>query len=197
MKEIVEFLEENVAGKSLSAAKLNYEVDEVNVRKIYSNQLTFSNLNYDDSSLTMDLIITMKELVYKIGLNNKMDIIKDFADSIVLRYEIWERVTNKERLGTLKLVSKPSNSNCPDFDVNELSNFKLADGVLQWSFKQNENTKHENSPAKLIREANNKLYLENGKLRFHYHGKITKNFSKLFEDYNVEIDEIDYIAKEC
>ena len=46
MKEIIDFIEENVDGRTLSTKELVYELENGALQGVYSDQISFSNLKY-------------------------------------------------------------------------------------------------------------------------------------------------------
>ena len=55
LKDIIEFLEENVDGKTLFTKELIYKLENGALQGVYSDQISFSNLKYSQSGFQLDM----------------------------------------------------------------------------------------------------------------------------------------------
>lgn len=70
MKDIINFLEANVNGKTLYTKELIYKLEDGALQGVYSDQISFSNLKYSQSGFQLDMFIVSNE---KYGLWDRMD----------------------------------------------------------------------------------------------------------------------------
>ena len=56
MKEVINFIEANVDGKTLFTKELVYELENGALQGAYSDQISFSNLKYSQSGFQLDTI---------------------------------------------------------------------------------------------------------------------------------------------
>ena len=55
MKKVIDFIEENVNGRTLFTKELVYKLEDGALEGIYSDQISFSNLKYSQSGFQLDL----------------------------------------------------------------------------------------------------------------------------------------------
>ena len=63
MKEIINFIEANVDGKTLFTKELVYELENGALQGVYSDQISFSNLKYSQSGFQLDMFIVSNEKI--------------------------------------------------------------------------------------------------------------------------------------
>lgn len=56
MKEIVDFIEENIIGKTLFTKELVYQLENGALQGVYSDQISFSNLKSSQSGFQLDIM---------------------------------------------------------------------------------------------------------------------------------------------
>ena len=55
MKKIIDFIEENVNGRTLFTEELVYKLEDGALEGVYSDQISFSNLKYSQSGFQLDM----------------------------------------------------------------------------------------------------------------------------------------------
>lgn len=64
MKNIIDFLEANVNGRTLFTKELVYDLESEALQGVYSDQISFSNLKYSQSGFQFDMFIVSNEKIY-------------------------------------------------------------------------------------------------------------------------------------
>ena len=59
MKKIIDFMEENVDGRTLFTKELVYELENGALQGIYSDQISFSNLKYSQSGFQLGIHVSL------------------------------------------------------------------------------------------------------------------------------------------
>lgn len=64
VKNIIDFLETSVDGKTLHTKELVYELENGSLQGVYSDQISFSNLKYSQTGFQLDMFIVSNEKIY-------------------------------------------------------------------------------------------------------------------------------------
>lgn len=92
MKEIINFIEANVDGKTLFTKELVYELENGALQGVYSDQISFSNLKYSQSGFQLDMFIVSNEKIWLMGKDGEREKLrKDFSGVSLFRFELAER----------------------------------------------------------------------------------------------------------
>lgn len=92
MKEMINFIEANVDGKTLFTKELVYELENGALQGVYSDQISFSNLKYSQSGFQIDMFIVSNEKIWLIGKEGATrELRKDFSAVSMFRYELAKR----------------------------------------------------------------------------------------------------------
>ena len=67
MKEIINFIEANVNGRTLFTEELIYKLENGALQGVYSDQISFSNLKYSQSGFQLDMFIISNEKIWLMG----------------------------------------------------------------------------------------------------------------------------------
>lgn len=90
LKDIIEFLEENVDGKTLFTKELIYKLENGALQGVYSDQISFSNLKYSQSGFQLDMFIVSNEKIWLMGADGQREELrKDFSGVSLFRFE-WQ-----------------------------------------------------------------------------------------------------------
>ena len=81
MKKIIDFIEENVNGRTLFTKELVYKLEDGALEGIYSDQISFSNLKFSQSGFQLDMFIVANK---RYGLWEPMDNEKNCEKILVL-----------------------------------------------------------------------------------------------------------------
>lgn len=80
MKEIINFIEANVDGKTLFTNELVYKLENGALQGVYSDQISFSNLKYSQSGFQLDMFIVSNEKIWLIDKEGQQEKLrKDFS----------------------------------------------------------------------------------------------------------------------
>ena len=92
MKEIINFIEMNVDGKTLVTKELVYKLENGALQGVYADQISFSNLKYSQSGLQIDMFIVSNEKIWLVGKDGKREKLrKDFSAVSLFRFELAKR----------------------------------------------------------------------------------------------------------
>ena len=106
MKEIIDFIEENVDGRTLSTKELVYELENGALQGVYSDQISFSNLKYSKSGFQMDMFIVSNEKIWLIGKEGQREKLrKDFSAVSMFRFELAKRKSTDSITGCFRFIS--------------------------------------------------------------------------------------------
>lgn len=106
MKEIINFIETNVNGKTLFTKELIYELEAGALQGVYSDQISFSNLKYSQSGFQLDMFIVSNEKIWIMSKNGQRDALrKDFSAVSLFRYELAERKSTNGITGCFRFIS--------------------------------------------------------------------------------------------
>ncbi len=89
MKEIINFIEANVNGRTLFTEELIYKLENGALQGVYSNQISFSNLKYSQSGFQLDMFIISNEKIWLMGEDGQREELrKDFSAVSLFRFEL-------------------------------------------------------------------------------------------------------------
>ena len=95
MKEIINFIEANVDGKTLFTNELVYKLENGALQGVYSDQISFSNLKYSQSGFQLDMFIVSNEKIWLIDKEGQREKLrKDFSAVSLFRFELAKRKRN-------------------------------------------------------------------------------------------------------
>lgn len=67
--DVINFLKNNVIGRSLKTDEIVYEIEEGKLEGVYSDEMFFSNLSLTESGLQFDMTTITREKIYFIDAN--------------------------------------------------------------------------------------------------------------------------------
>ncbi len=106
MKNIIEFLETYVTGKTLYTKELVYELENGSLRGIYSDQISFFNLKYSQPGFQFDMFIVSNEKIYALEKNKEHEEPrKDFSSVSLFRFELAKRKSTQAITGFIRFIS--------------------------------------------------------------------------------------------
>ena len=159
MKEIINFIEANVNGRTLFTEELIYKLENGALQGVYSDQISFSNLKYSQSGFQLDLFIISNEKIWLMGEDGQREELrKDFS-----------AVT-----GFFRFVSASGKSVAAEAVVSGIYDVRLEDNVLKLSEDQ---VLYRDQPIQGERfkpvafQAEHRFYNEDGKLHYEYNGR--------------------------
>ncbi len=174
MKEIINFIETNVNGKTLLTKELEYELENGALQGVYSDQISFSNLKYSQSGFQLDLFIVSNEKLWLMGGNGQREELrKDFSAVSLFRFELAERKSTNGLTGCLRFVSASGKHVAAEAVVSGIYHVRLENDVLTLSEDQ---VLYRDQPIQGMRfkpvafQAEHRFYLQDGKLHYEYDG---------------------------
>ena len=106
MKQIIDFLEANVNGKTLDTKELVYELENGALQGVYSDPISFSNLKYSQSGFQLDMFIVSNEKIWLLGKDGQREVLrKDFSAVSLFRYELARRQSTGNITGLFRFIS--------------------------------------------------------------------------------------------
>ncbi len=188
--DVINFLKNNVIGRSLKTDEIVYEIEEGKLEGVYSDEMFFSNLSLTESGLQFDMTTITREKIYFIDANKDRGALKkDFTGVSVFRYEFAERKSTSKITGIMRLVSSTVHDHTMEGIIYGVHDVQLKGEQLCWKEQQmlyrDMPTEKEQYRAVAF-DAKIQFYLENDKLRFKYvptyynfdPEKLTKTLSK-------------------
>ena len=137
MKEIIDFIEENVDGRTLSTKELVYELENGALQGVYSDQISFSNLKYSKSGFQMDMFIVSNEKIWLMGKDGEREKLrKDFSGVSLFRFELAERKSTDSLTGCFRFISASGKNVAAEAIVSGIYDVRLENDVLKLSEDQ-------------------------------------------------------------
>lgn len=175
MKEIIDFLEEKVNGKTLFTKELVYELEHGALQGVYSDQISFSNLKYSQSGFQLDMFIVSHEKIWLIGKAGQRETLrKDFSGVSLFRFELAKRKSTEELTGCFRFISASGKEIAAEAVVSGIYNVRLEQENLKLSEDQ---VLYRDQPIQEGRfkpaafQSEHRFYQKNGKLHYEYNGR--------------------------
>lgn len=175
MKEIIDFIEENVDGRTLSTKELFYELENGALQGAYSDQISFSNLKYSKSGFQMDMFIVSNEKIWLIGKEGQREKLrKDFSAVSMFRFELAKRKSTDSITGCFRFISASGKHVAAEAVVSGIYDVRLEDGVLRLSEDQvlyRDQPIQDGRHKPVAFQAEHCFYCRGGKLHYEYDGR--------------------------
>ncbi|GAA0791197.1 hypothetical protein GCM10008910_02090 [Faecalicatena orotica] len=175
MKEIINFIESNVNGKTLFTKELVYELEHGALQGVYSDQISFSNLKYSQSGFQLDMFIVSNEKIWLIGQEGQREELrKDFSGVSLFRFELAERKSTNGITGSFRFISASGKNVAAEAIISGIYDVRLENDVLKLSEDQ---VLYRDQPVQDGRfkpvafQSQHRFYNEDGKLHYEYDGK--------------------------
>ena len=175
MKEIIDFMEENVDGRTLFTKELVYELENGALQGIYSDQISFSNLKYSQSGFQIDMFIVSNEKIWLVGKDGKREKLrKDFSAVSLFRFELAKRKSTNAITGCFRFISASGKNVAAEAIVSGIYDVRIENGVLKLSEDQ---ALYRDQPIQGERfkpiafQSEHRFYCEDGKLHYEYDGR--------------------------
>ena len=137
MKEIIDFMEENVDGRTLFTKELVYELENGALQGVYSDQISFSNLKYSQSGFQIDMFIVSNEKIWLIDKEGQRDKLrKDFSSVSMFRFELAMRKSTNAITGCFRFISASGKNVPAEAVVSGIYDVRLENSVLKLSESQ-------------------------------------------------------------
>lgn len=175
MKEIVNFMESNVDGKTLFTKELVYELESGALQGVYSDQISFSNLKYSQSGFQIDMFIVSNEKIWLIGKEGQREKLrKDFSGVSLFRFELANRKSTNAVTGCFRFISASGKNVAAEAIASGIYDVRLENGVLKLSEDQvlyRDQPIHDERYKPVSFQAEHRFYCKDGKLYYEYDGR--------------------------
>lgn len=175
MKQIIDFLEANVNGKTLLTKELVYKLENGALQGVYSDQISFSNLKYSQSGFQMDLFIVSNEKIWLIGSDGQREELrKDFSGVSLFRFELAQRKSTNAITGCFRFISASGKNVAAEAIVSGIYGVYLENEVLKLLEDQ---VLYRDQPIQdgqfkpVAFQSEHRFYCKDGKLHYEYDGK--------------------------
>lgn len=175
MKEIINFIEMNVDGKTLATKELVYKLENGALQGVYADQISFSNLKYSQSGLQIDMFIVSNEKIWLVGKDGKREKLrKDFSAVSLFRFELAKRKSTNAITGCFRFISASGKNVAAEAIVSGIYDVHIENGVLKLSEDQ---ALYRDQPIQGERfkpvafQSEHRFYCEDGKLHYEYDGR--------------------------
>lgn len=175
MKEIIDFIETNVDGKTLFTKELVYELENGALQGVYADQISFSNLKYAQSGCQLDMFIVSNEKIWIIGKDGQREKVRqDFSGVSMFRFELAKRKSTNAITGCFRFISASGKNVAAEAIVSGIYDVRIENGVLKLSEDQ---ALYRDQPIQDERfkpvafQSEHRFYCEDGKLHYEYDGR--------------------------
>ena len=175
MKEIIDFMEENVDGRTLFTKELVYELENGALQGVYSDQISFSNLKYSQSGFQIDMFIVSNEKIWLIDKEGQRDKLrKDFSSVSMFRFELAMRKSTNAVTGCFRFISASGKNVPAEAVVSGIYDVRLENDVLKLSEDQvlyRDQPIQEGHFKPVAFQSEHRFYVKNEKLHYEYDGR--------------------------
>ena len=175
MKDIIDFIERNVNGRTLFTKELVYELENGRLQGVYSDQISFSNLKYSQSGFQLDMFIVSNEKIWAMGKDGlRTDLRKDFSGVSLFRFELAKRESTGDITGCFRFISASGKNVAAEAVVSGIYDVRLEKNMLKLSEDQ---VLYRDQPVQDGRfksvafQSEHSFYLKDGKLHYEYGGR--------------------------
>lgn len=175
MKEIINFIEANVNGKTLFTKELVYELENGALQGVYADQISFSNLKYSQSGFQFDMFIVSNEKIWHMGADGQREKLrKDFSAVSLFRFELAKRKSTNAITGCFRFVSASGKNVAAEAIVSGIYDVRLENDMLKLSEDQ---ALYRDQPIQDERykpvafQSEHRFYCMDGKLHYEYDGR--------------------------
>ena len=175
MKEIINFIEMNVDGRTLVTKELVYKLENGALQGVYADQISFSNLKYSQSGFQIDMFIVSNEKIWLVGKDGKREKLrKDFSAVSLFRFELARRKSTNAITGCFRFISASGKNVAAEAIVSGIYDVRIENGVLKLSEDQ---ALYRDQPIQGERfkpvafQSEHRFYCEDGKLHYEYDGR--------------------------
>lgn len=171
--KVIQFLRENIIGKSLFTDDVVYMLDDGKLEGVYSDEMVFSDLITTENGFKFNMTTVTREVLYNLDDNGlRTAIAKDYTGTSVFCYELAMRKSTGQLTGYMRCVSTTVKNPTMEAVVCGIYSVTLVGKELKWTENQmlyRDNPAgggHGYKPVAFDSEA--RLYLDNGKVIFEY-----------------------------
>lgn len=188
MKDIINFLEANVNGKTLYTKELIYKLEDGALQGVYSDQISFSNLKYSQSGFQLDMFIVSNEKIWLMGPSGQREKLrKNFSAVSLFRFELAQRKSTNAVTGCFRFISASGKQVAAEAIISGIYDIRIEDDVLK--FYENQ-ALYRDQPIQgesfkpVAFQAEHRFYSKDGKLHYEYDGKCFDVDTKTMQRFN-------------
>lgn len=170
--EIIQFIRQNIIGKTLLTDGVVYKLDNGTLEGVYSDKMMFSDWMQTENGFKFNMTTITQELVYNLdGKGVRTTIAKDYTGTSVFCYELALRKSTKQLTGYMHCVSTTVQNPTMDAVVCGIFGVVFDGKELKWQEKQ---LLYRDNPIKTDKykpvafDSKVRFYLDNGKTVFEY-----------------------------
>lgn len=170
--EILQFLEQNIIGKTLLTDKVVYKLDNGKLEGAYSDKMMFSDLVKTRNGFKFNMTTVTQELVYQLDEKGaRTSVAKDYTGTSVFCYELAMRKSTGQLTGYMHCVSSTVENQTMEAVVCGIFDVVFDGNELKWQENQllyRDNPIGENQYKPAAFDSKARLYLDSGKVVFEY-----------------------------
>lgn len=170
--EILQFLEQNIIGKTLLTDKVVYKLDNGKLEGVYSDKMMFSDLVKTRNGFKFNMTTVTQELVYQLDEKGaRTSVAKDYTGTSVFCYELAMRKSTGQLTGYMHCVSSTVENQTMEAVVCGIFDVVFDGNELKWQENQllyRDNPIGENQYKPAAFDSKARLYLDSGKVVFEY-----------------------------
>lgn len=174
MKEIIDFLEAYVNGKTLYTQELVYQLEDGALEGVYSDQISFSNLKYSQSGFQFDMFIVSNEKIWLVGKDKQRETLrKDFSAVSLFRFELAKRKSTNAITGAFRFLSASGKDVAAEAIISGIYGVCLQDDVLKLTEEQvlyRDQPIQEGGFKPVAFHSEHRFFVTDGKLNYEYNG---------------------------
>ena len=170
--EIIQFVEQNIIGKTLLTDKVVYKLDNGKLEGVYSDKMMFSDLVKTRNGFKFNMTTVTQELVYQLDEKGaRTSVAKDYTGTSVFCYELAMRKSTGQLTGYMHCVSSTVENQTMEAVVCGIFDMVFDGNELKWQENQllyRDNPIGENQYKPAAFDSKARLYLDSGKVVFEY-----------------------------
>ena len=170
--EIIQFLEQNIIGKTLLTDKVVYKLDNGKLEGVYSDKMMFSDLVKTRNGFKFNMTTVTQDLVYHLDEKGaRTSVAKDYTGTSVFCYELAMRKSTGQLTGYMHCVSSTVENQTMEAVVCGIFDMVFDGNELKWQENQllyRDNPIGENQYKPAAFDSKARLYLDSGKVVFEY-----------------------------
>ncbi len=174
MRQIIDFIETNVNGRTLYTEELLYDLEDGALQGVYSDQISFSNLKYSKSGFQLDMFIVANEKIYVMnGEKQRGELRTDYSAVSLFRYEAALRRSTGEVTGLFRFISASGKNVMAEAIVSGIYDIQLDNEKLTLKEEQvlyRDQPKQDGGFKPAAFTSVHRFFIQDGKLHYEYNG---------------------------
>lgn len=170
--EIIQFIRQNIIGKTLFTDEVVYKLENGTLEGVYSDKMMFSDWVQTENGFKFNMTTVTRELVYNLdGKGMRTTIAKDYTGTSVFRYELALRKSTNQLTGYMRCISTTVQHQTMEAVVCGISGVTFDGKELKWQEKQllyRDNPVEADKYKSVAFDSKVRFYLDNGKAVFEY-----------------------------